>query len=273
MDEPLGVFTLSLARPAELLLHLIENVDPREVDDFKRGLSQEMGLSFDGLAGMIRNGAGGVALHPGGGRDPVSFLVFAKLNSRSAAVTAIEALTARDVSQGRVQVERHGDNVLYNRIRTYSSESIGLVENYFVIGNAMEPMSRLASGQAASWRPSCGGRELAQGEINIGKLLRAIAANAPPQIGQMLSSLGIGEESSTRLTASRAGNGLLIEAKGGGIGTALVAAGIAMFSMADSSRGSRPPRKMRRPPRTFSAPVPPPGGSWKPDSSGFEWTE
>jgi len=153
MDEPLAAYSFSMARPLEFMLHFMREMGAGDqVDVFKSQMNTVTGLTFADLASQVRNGAGGAALYPaqpGQRFVPLSVANFFRVNDRSAALAALERAMAQQVSMNAVQVEKHGENVLYNKTGPFMSTSFGIVGEYIVSGNAVTQIRNLASGRAA----------------------------------------------------------------------------------------------------------------------------
>jgi len=240
MDEPLAAYTFSMARPVEFVLHFMqESGAGDQVAAVKGQISMMTGLSFEKLASLARNGAGGVALYPCEQRfSPISVASFIRLSDRPAALAALEQAMGPLASMGVFQVEKHGENVLYNQTGPYASSSIGIVGEYFVSGSAVAQIRNLASGKAAGWKPDCGGRGLLEAEMRLGKIVDVFGEMIPSEAHEVFSAMGFDANSRLTATATRQGDGLLYRIGGEGSGAMLAAtiAAIAIPNLVQSGR-------------------------------------
>lgn len=196
MDKPAALFTISLAEPVRALRYVLKSIGHEGgLARMDRWLEKEAGLSLDELGNLLRRGSGGIAIYvaphevnPLQFCEPFKFLVFAEVSDPHRARQAVRELVKTDPVAG------HGDNPLYvysgrtcvkrpiwGRLYQYVkySVTIGVVNKYLVVGSATREIESLARGDGKGWDTSCGGTQLAAGEISTGRLFKGIREVRP----------------------------------------------------------------------------------------------
>lgn len=170
MDRPLAAMSVSLDNPMEIVRFFFEAID--EEDDLRRAekrFEDKADLDFDDLEELLSEGAAGVAVYENKGESPpISVLAFVKVNDSEEVVDALDELFE---DEDEFRKKKYDDNVLY-----LGEEVIfGVIDDHFVVGNAMDELKDLADGEGEGWSPTCGGSEVVAGEIFLGDLVKAVA--------------------------------------------------------------------------------------------------
>jgi len=189
-DKPLAAFAVSIRDPEGLVTYIIEHTVPEdEKDAIKKEIDRDMKRNFNTslkeLCTLFKDGVGGMLLYSlpqGGFGTPVSVLAFLKVNDRDKGL----ALIQKSKVISFLQRKDYGDNVVYSQRGGFIGAAIGLVDDYIVLGTAVNEIENLAAGKGKGWSPQCGGKGLASGEAFVGELLKALEKELPREARPMV---------------------------------------------------------------------------------------
>ena len=211
-DKPLAAFAVSIRDPEGLVTYIIEHTVPEDQKDMiKKSIDRDMKRNFNTslkeLCALFKDGVGGMmfySLPQGGFGTPVNALAFQKVNDRDKGLALIQKSKVANF----LQRKDYGDNVVYSQRGGFIAVAIGLVDDYIVIGTAVNEIENLAAGKAKGWSPKCGGKGLASGEAFVGELLTALEKELPREALPMVKEF-FDKDDHVSVTVERRGRSLV----------------------------------------------------------------
>lgn len=187
LDEPMAAMTVSLDKPVQLVLDIAEELGGRAaVSEMEREFEDEFEMTRADVEKIFEQLVGGIALYGIGRYGEPELLVFFMV-SKTGEQTIKDfihkvdpKIDSQTCKNGVLYRDRHDDDFL-----------MGLIDGYFVVGNAMKELQDLADGRGDGWEPRCGGDALVSVEYRLDKFMDGFRNVLPSEaVGIMRSFLG-----------------------------------------------------------------------------------